>query len=163
MQTIDYYLYDIYILRFDGMPLYGGCTGSPYCESHIANHYLHCGFFSALNAFSNEVFPGKKLHHIEFDDIRISFKIDRPNELIFIFVHPSAIPQFVIQEKLNVTRVLFLKQYAHLIENNFLDLTVFESFPEILYKFNIIKRQKLYPTKEMQKLYNECKLSQIEI
>lgn len=131
-------LYDFYVIRLNGLPIFAGCSGTEYCEKRVSQHQLHAGFFSALYAFANEAFQDVRLETIYFDKIQMNLLISEPDNIMIIFVHHRSKSLQKIRELLNHTWDIFKQNYIPELKENQFQKDLHEAFLEDLKKLNVI-------------------------
>ncbi|MHA2502541.1 MAG: hypothetical protein ACXAE3_06720 [Candidatus Kariarchaeaceae archaeon] len=139
--AIRHHIYDIYVIKTSGIPLFAGCTGSEYCQSNMSGHELVSGYFSALHAFSEEAYQDQELQTMLFGEIAINFWIDREHELIFIFVHNRHAETPDIRKHLELGHSIFLERYGHHLDDDLVKLSLFEDFQQHLRVAGIIPHE----------------------
>ncbi len=132
-------LYDIYVTKNNGIPLFTGCTGTNYCMTHLGQHELVSGFFAAMRSFAKESFKDEDLQTMIFSEIRINFLEDDNNELLLAFVHDITANDNRIRNDLKKARDLFVKKYGDHLDDNLVDQQIFEDFREELRDAGIIE------------------------
>jgi|SRR5271157_714570 len=133
------FVYDIYILTYGGLPLYGGCTGSAFCQQHPGQHALHCGFFAAMKSFCQEAFGQYQVYLIEMDDISVHLMTDPATEVMLAGVYPRMVPEQEAREQLETMMGRFTEKYAqNLAAGAVCDESIFDSFTEDLVELGII-------------------------
>ncbi len=145
-------VYDIYVIKTSGVPLFAGCTGSDYCKLHLDQHELQSGFIAAIYSFSREVFKTSDIKTILYEDIQLNFKTDEEHGLIFVFVHPISAPQETIKMQLEAAYRRFVERYRDYLAEDIIDEEIFESFQKDLNTLGITPHEQLMSVKEMQKL-----------
>ncbi len=157
MQSQDTSLYDIYVIKKSGLPLFAGCTQSDYCKLHMDQHELQAGFMAALYSFSKETFTSSELKTILYDDIQLNFKVNDEKGLIFVFVHPVDADREIIYQMLEKTRSRFVDRYKAVLDDDLINEEIFESFRQDLLDIGIMKDENLTSTKMMQLPRDELK------
>ena len=140
-------LYDIYILKTSGIPLFAGCTATDYCMRHMDQHELQSGFLAAIHSFSKETFTEENLRQILYNDIKISFKSN--DEIIMAFVHPIDYKNKKIEKDLEKAWKRFHEKYRDSINESLIEEKFFDDFREDLRDLGIIP-DKIVSVKEAQ-------------
>jgi len=132
-------LYDIYVMKSSGIPLFTGCTGTNYCMTHLGQHELVSGFFAAMRSFARESFKDENLKTMIFSEIRINFLEDIENELLLAFIHDINADDTQIAQDLSKAKDLFLQKYGVHVNDSLVDQQIFENFREELRSAGIIE------------------------
>ncbi|WP_371802241.1 hypothetical protein [Candidatus Lokiarchaeum ossiferum] len=131
-------LYDFYVIRLNGLPIFAGCSGTDYCQGHVAQHQLHAGFFSALYAFANEAFQDVRLETIYFDKIQMNLLISESDNIMIIFVHHRSKSLQKIRELMNQTWEIFKQDYIPKLKENQFQKDLYKAFLEDLKRLKVI-------------------------
>ena len=129
-------LYDIYVLKTSGLPLFSSCTGSEYCMTHMDQHELQSGFLAAIHSFSKESFTKSDLKKLEYDDIKLSFKSDQ--DLIMAFVHSIKVDDKKIRKDITKAWDNFKEKYADKIDGIYIEDHLFDDFQDDLQHLGVI-------------------------
>jgi hypothetical protein len=133
------YVYDIYIMTYGGLPLYGGCTKSEFCQQHLGQHALHCGFFAALKSFCQEAFGQYTIHLIKMEDISVHLMTEPTREVMFAGVYPQSFSENTAREQLEQMMSRFMEKYGDQVATSAIcDESIFDSFTEDLVELRII-------------------------
>ena len=159
----DYDLYDLYVLKSYGIPIFAGCTGSDYCKGHHKQHELHVGFFSAIYSFSKESFVDTTIHSIIFDKIQINFEIDEETNIIIIFEHPCFVETDLIRNYLTKAMNIFLENYIEQLTDGVIRNDLFKQYQQDLQRIGVLPNRKLHDTSEMQKKLRDLLLQQFPV
>ncbi len=143
-------IYDIYVLKTSGIPIFAGCTGTSYCQGHRDQHELHAGFFSALYMFSKENHIGSGLDSILFKDIQINFKIDEDADIILALVHPRGVDERTAHKHVDTAFDILMKRYIQKIDIHTPNPSFFSSYRRDLFDAGITSRENLVQTGAMQ-------------
>ena len=158
-----YDLYDIYIIRTYGVPIFTGCTRSDYCQHHPEQHELHAGFFSAMHSFAKNSFNENKMNSIFFDKIQVNIKTDEEQQVMIIFIHPIGVSKKIIDEYLEETATLFTTKYYPRIEEGKVQQDLFEEFKTDLKARGIIPNREMKNTFKIQKKLRDLILQQFPV
>ncbi len=142
-------IYDILLIRTNGLPIFAGCTGSDYCMMHMEQHELQSGLIAALYSFSKEAFNDNTMEAVLFDKIELNFEVDEDRGLILAFIHPPGIDMDHIKEQLKQGMDIFIKHYNDRIKEYIIEEELFEQYAKDLRKLKIIEG-KLKDTYNMQ-------------
>ncbi len=137
------YVYDIYILTTSGLPLFGGCTGSEFCQHHTDQHTLHCGFFAAMKSFCEEAFAQPQIRLIEMDNLRIHMLAEPSAKVIFAGVYPMAMQKRTSNKQLVSMTNRFMKKYEGILTTDIVNDKFFRDFTEDLLALKIIPSSNL--------------------
>jgi hypothetical protein len=133
------HIYDIYIMTFGGLPLYGGCTNSTFCLQHVGQHALHCGFFAAMKSFCQEAFGQYQVSLIEMDDIKLHLLTVPALEVMAAGVYPKSVADSTARDQLEVMMQRFTEKYSQNITAGAVcDQSIFDQFTEDLVELGII-------------------------
>ncbi len=150
MNETETELYDLYVIKSSGIPLFAGCTQSDYCKLHMDQHELQAGFIAALYSFSKETFTTSRLKTILYDDIQLNFKVDEDKGLIFVFVHPVDADRAKITQLLEKAHHRFIERYRDVLSDDLVNDELFRSFLQDLREIGVVKDENLASTKMMQ-------------
>ncbi len=144
------YIYDIYVFTTAGLPLFGGCTGSAFCQSHVDQHALHCGFFAAMTSFCQEAFAQRKLRLIETENLRIHMLAEPSASVIIAGVYPVEIGLKASRKQLESMINRFTMKYSSVLPANIVNDSLFEGFTKDLLELKIIPSPRLRPSLALQ-------------
>ncbi len=144
------HIYDIYIFTTAGLPLYGGCTGSTFCQQHVDQHALHCGFFAAMTSFCEEAFAQRKIRMIEMENLKVHMLADPTAKVIIAGVYPVEITNRVSRRQLGAMINRFTQKYSGILPANIVNDKFFEDFSEDLFELKIIPSPKIRPSLVLQ-------------
>lgn len=131
---------DVIILKTSGVPLFSKCYGGKTCKLH-PDHALQSGFLAALYSFSKESFGQQGIQSVLFQNLKLNFKVDEENELIFVFANPIEENSEKIKKQLNETHRIFIEKYANVIDNIVIDTSIFNEFDQDLLELDVVPRK----------------------
>lgn len=132
-------IYDMYIIRTSGIPIFAGCAGLDFCKNNPSHHDMHSGLFSAIYMFSKEAFSSSDLRIIVYNNMQICFNIDIENDIMIIFIYPINLKRPIIRRHLDKAHQIFIENFLYLVKSQVIDEEAFKKFIELLICDGVIK------------------------
>jgi len=144
------YVYDVYILNYSGIPLYGACTGSKFCQQNQNQHALHCGFFAALKSFCEEAFNQREIQLIEMPDIQVYLMAEPATAVMIAGVYPKSMKSRKPKRQIEAIMTRFIKKYADRLKPSTYVEDVFAGFTDDLVDLGIVPNRSVLMTRDVQ-------------
>ncbi len=144
-------IYDVYVLRTTGIPIFAGCTATDYCIMRMDQHELHSAFLAAMYNFSKESFSDTDIQTIVYGDIVLNFALSPSDNFMMIFFHQNIdeIDSESIRAKLRKAMDIFMNKYAPQIGEHESGDDLFEDFKTDLQNLQVLPSPKLMDLSKM--------------
>ncbi|GAB4326378.1 MAG: hypothetical protein Kow0069_32820 [Promethearchaeota archaeon] len=146
----DANVYDVYLMRKSGLPIFAVCTGSEQCRESFERHSLHCGFISAVRSFGQEAFGQDEVLLIEMPKVKLLLKSNQELEVVMAFVLPSRADRTQFEKLLTAALEVFKAKWAPRLVLGEVSAEFFEGFKQDLQELGVVPGTPLASTRDIQ-------------